>query len=190
MVRALLAGTKTQTRRGAKVESTMGRDSILAPRRGKKYASTFLLPDHASRAAVACCPYGVPGDRLWVRESHCDARGGIAARVLYRADGDAACRWTPSIHMPKALSRITLEITEVRVERLQDISEADAKAEGITPLQVRSFASFGADAAEREAMHRRAAVDPYRALWESINGGGSWDVNPWVWAVSFRRIAP
>jgi hypothetical protein len=90
--------------------------------------------------------------------------------------------------MPRWASRILLEIVSVRVERLQSISKPDALAEGITPNCVRQFSLFGASKEEREAMYRDAAVDPYRALWESINGAGSWAANPWVWVIEFKRI--
>ena len=201
MVRALLAGTKTQTRRAAKIDVTMGRESILAPHLGKRYAPVYLLPENAIEA-VACCPYGQPGDRLWVRESfahvyrtNTEPPARSPEDVAYMADGLKADpyvygTWKPSIHMPRWASRITLEITSVRVERLQDISEADAKAEGITPHDVRQFWLFGASEARRASIYREAAVEPYRQLWESINGPGSWGANPWVWAVEFRKVTP
>ncbi len=95
--------------------------------------------------------------------------------------------WKPSIHMPRAASRITLEIVSVRVERLQDVSESDAMAEGIQrysgPLRWVRYL----DVVTGEAMHN-SARDAYAALWEAINGPGSWDANPWVWCISFKRI--
>jgi hypothetical protein len=134
------------------------------------------------------CPYGVPGDRLWVREcwSCLDSHSRPGSRIAFRADTADGERvrvdapWRPSIHMPRWASRLTLEVTGVRVERLQDISEEDALAEGM----------------ERhlweETMHgdTHLQVLDYRALWESINGPGSWDANPWVWAVSFKLLTP
>ena len=93
--------------------------------------------------------------------------------------------WKPSIHMPRWASRITLEVTGVRVERLQDISEADAIAEGVTGVSsggVTLFTTTGVNCFQ-------AAKDAYAALWELINGPGSWDANPWVWVVEFKRIA-
>ena len=178
MVRAILSGTKTQTRRAVKDR-------------------------HIDAAPPACffqwlrerCTYGKPGDRLWVRETWqaffddevpADRpRGprhtmGIPARpdrksfVFYRADGPGpvhrdgyAANWLPSIHMPRKYSRITLEVTGVRVERLQDISHADAMAEG---------------------MALDDAIYDYSRLWEQINGTGSWDANPWVWVIEFQRV--
>jgi hypothetical protein len=165
MVRALLAGTKTQTRRIVKG--------------GIPFDDDF---------EIVASPYGDPGDRLWVRESHwwfkdepdnsCGYYPPKLTRedVEYRADGDDGRKvWRPSIHMPRWASRITLEVTGVRVERLQDISEADARAEGVEP-----------NAFERTADNYGSVL--YRRLWESINGPGSWDANPWVWVVEFRRI--
>lgn len=211
MVRALLDGSKTQTRRVAKTEITMGRESILAPYRGRKYAPAYLLPEHAADA-VACCPHGQPGDRLWVREAFA-----IVPRTAYACsngvqqtlrpddpyDHDAAIyregwcrstggiRWRPSIHMPRWASRITLEITGVRVERLQDISEADAVAEGTErTITGDGWRRYCADR-EQEAAGLTpcaTAAASYRSLWEQINGPGSWAANPWVWVVEFRRL--
>lgn len=180
MVRALLAGTKTQTRRAAKVESTLGIDSILAPRRAGGHAATYLLPDQAAEAAV-CCPYGQPGERLWVRETH-NTHGGL---TTYRADGDwiadyhreepqqPRLRWVPAIHMPRTASRITLEITGARVERLQDISDPDALAEGCS---------------HNDMLHGDRLASVYARLWEKINGPGSWAKNPYVWVVEFKCV--
>ena len=174
MVRALLAGTKTQTRRVVKPRKDRDMGCELAP-------SELAGEVNGGEFRNAYC---APGDRLWVRESfihepadYCwEASVSIPSRpasTVYRADvaDPRGGRWTPSIHMPRALSRITLEVIGVRVERLRDISTADCWAEGI--------------AASPD-------VDPwheYRALWESINGPGSWDANPWVWCVAFRRLA-
>lgn len=192
MVRALLANTKTQTRRAVKIDITMGRESILAPRRGKRYAPVYLLPENAAEA-FACCPYGQPGDRLWVRESFAEGIHQMtdANHWAYAADhfgtqqrlGD---RWKPSIHMPRAASRITLEITSVRVERLQDISSCDAIAEGIEACpHGGEWRNYLDRAPYRDALTPRVS---FRSLWDSINGPGSWDSNPWVWALSFRQI--
>lgn len=192
MVRALLAGTKTQTRRVAQVENTLGIDSILAPRRAGGHAATYLLPDQAAEAA-ACCPYGQPGDRLWVREAfmhepadYCwEASVSIPCRpaeTVYRADfpnSQPGEGWKPSIHMPRNLSRILLEITSVRIERLQDISEQDAAAEGV--------ATWAPGALSPESLNADPS-DQFRWLWCSINGPDSWGANPWVWVVEFKRV--
>jgi hypothetical protein len=164
MVRALLDGSKTQTRRVVKPQP----DCIKA---GKPYTTAGL-----SSTPIAC-PFGQVGDQLWVRETFCDATDGLHGRVLYRATGDTACKWKPSIFMPRAASRITLEITSVRVERLQNISEADALAEGVEPLS-----DPGAVFAP--------AKSAYCDLWESINGKGSWFSNPLVWVIEFTKMKP
>lgn len=182
MVRAILDGRKTQTRRVAK--EFAGRDDLdLILRR---------FPHQNG------CPYGQAGDRLWVREAFSgpwcmEAQGGMAAtppskwgatsRIWYWADGSPTHGdWTrprPSIHMPRWASRITLEITGVRVERLQDISEADAVAEGC-----------GQDGSVDGVYVANNPRGAFFHLWRQINGPGSWDANPYVWVVSFRRIAP
>lgn len=194
MVRAILEGRKTMTRRVVKItHRTPGLALCLEPKVG------------GPRPLVAAelCPYGQPGDRLWVREtwgvgSRPDPWGGYEG-IEYRADQDGLeddellpCHkvktpddiclsdyrsgWHPSIHMPRWASRITLEITEVRVERLQEIGEADAMAEGVS----------GWVHDER----CETARDGFRVLWESIHGSDSWSANPWVWVVEFRRVTP
>jgi hypothetical protein len=200
MVRALLAGTKTQTRRVA-CNGTIPAQYIATteyePGRWRLFDAEH---PHASLAQYTMppCPYGQPGDRLWVRETFAKIDGQTRPWIEtdYRATyahGDRLGdhlgmkkRWTPAIHMPRAASRITLEITEVRVERLQAISEADARAEGVVydPGEGGTFWVPGAGCTSD------SAVDAYRKLFESINGPGSWDANPWVWAISFWRIAP
>jgi hypothetical protein len=223
MVRALLAGTKTQTRRVAKFN--------YAGRLGK--AGRQWHRDDP--AAVNACPYGQPGDRLWVKETH---RFGIAwdkskpteiptvAAIRYEADG--VIRTTgqkletgkarPSLFMRQAFSRLTLEITEIRVERLQAITEADALAEGVTPAVVPGHYNIIAESYncqvvegfvggipkpgdEWQGQHVEhvqhipakqvgTARDAYRVLWEQLNGAGSWALNPYVWVLTFRRVTP
>jgi hypothetical protein len=206
MVRALLDGSKTQTRRVVKVQNTMGRDSILAPHKGKKYAAVHLLPEHSTQA-ITCCPYGQPGDQLWVRETFqptfapnverddTDWQTGKGYQLRYSAtdervdwmDGDdnITRRCKPAIHMPRWASRITLDITGVRVERLQDISEADCVAEGCTKNHNGYY--WGGPHAVNGLKQMATAKSAYRDLWESINGPGSWHKNPWVWVVEFTR---
>lgn len=171
MVRAILEGRKTQTRRIVK----------------DGHALAFLGADHKP---VLMCPFGQPGDRLWVRETSllcrdsngvCPAGNGKA--LAYAADGyelEDGERWTPSIHMPRWASRISLEITGIRVERLQDISEKDARAEGVAASRVGPC---------QDGLFYRLHRDSFIELWESINGPGSWDANPWVWVIEFRRLA-
>lgn len=184
MVRALLAGTKTQTRRVVKItHRTPGLAACLAPPAGMRTRTSL---------AAELCPYGHPGDRLWVRETFARIDGQTRPWIEtdYQATythgdrlGDTLGikkRWTPSIHMPRHASRITLEITSVRVERLQEISEADAQAEGWTRRP---------EVSTDPQVHKEAARDWFMDLWESINGPGSWDANPWVWVIEFRRLA-
>lgn len=208
MVRALLDGSKTQTRRVVKY-------SIKGP---SEPMDTFDWYDKSGKwvgahgrgypfkktNAALLCPYGQPGRQLWVRETwrgvvniappghykyavaryipdreHCRR---VEYAATQAADGEP---WRPSIHMPRWASRITLEITGVRVERLQDISEADAIAEGIVsqPYHEGRFLSE-----HRPSISYPSACAAYRDLWEAINGPGSWDANPWVWAVGFKRV--
>lgn len=184
MVRAILEGRKTQTRRVVKRQGDMEFDPA-DPHFGPYWLSYATEAD--GEDAKVRCPYGVPGDRLWVRETYCefteDSPDRMGAGFYYRADlanqSDSAAetmrlngvKWRPSIFMPRRASRILLEITGVRVERLQDISDDDCRAEGYD----RSHAF------PREWFAR---------LWASINGTGSWAANPLVWVVSFQRVTP
>lgn len=191
MVRALLDGTKTQTRRIGKIQSPeyteLGVEYCEHATKGTIAQATYrAFPEGGSaRWAICECPYGIEGDRLWVKETHLPKASGI----LYRADLDSVEAagiggmyggWKPSIFCRREYSRITLEIVSIRVERLQDISEEDAEAEGIEP-------------GERFATGCSQTItfkDCYHLLWEDINGPGSWDANPWVWVVEFKRINP
>lgn len=161
MVRALLDGSKTQTRRIVK--------NVLNNNRLQLKDRQINVID-----AINQSPFGQIGDQLWVRETwvkHPD----YAHRAVYRADPGSKYdveKWTPSIHMPKWASRIQLEITGVRVEPLNDISEGDAEHEGCFSL------------GDCECTAKRQ----YKELWESINGPGSWDANPWVWVIKVRRV--
>lgn len=155
------------------------------------------MPPHCTRygnvALPMKCPYGEPGDWLWVKETHCDiAHESYPSVWFYRADGDEkpdwVKHWRPSIFMPRKASRISLEVVSVCVERLQDISEADALAEGIHRFEVNDCVYFHARPTAPTEEHFTSAVMAYRDLWESINGAGSWDANPWVWVVEFQRV--
>ena len=182
MVRAILDGTKTQTRRVVKPQ-TINRSARV---RG-------AWQDSATNKHIVC-PYGYPGDRLWVRETwqHENFPFGpydASCTVFYRADfmddphgpdGEKSPEgkyrtWSPSIHMPRAASRILLEITAVRVERLKDITVSDAMAEGY-------------DGSIDDPLD--PSIQWYSSLWEQINGPCSWDANPWVWVIEFRRVQP
>lgn len=176
MVRALLAGTKTQTRRMVKPVRGFEHNNIVRPDMAADRGAVWM---HGPSERVGCmqnCPYGQPGDKLWVRETHKAHGWPIAGtKVTYRADYpslETTTGWTPSIHMRRVFSRITLELTSVRVERLQDISLDDCSAEGVEfPENARSVANFA-------------------HLWGSINGPDSWDANPWVWVLEFKPVGP
>jgi hypothetical protein len=206
MVRAILDGRKTQTRRPI--------DSLLFvettnPDRVIEQSS----PDFAAAAMQwVRCPYGAPGDRLWVRETWTPHGPRQPGPAMYAADGAIGTwlddggggrfwshhgwvsghaapdkrgrwfgkpdRWRPSIHMPRWASRLTLDILRVRVERLQDISEEDALAEGFTT---------GTEELLGGAVARLSARDYFQNTWQDIYGFASWDANPWVWVVTFAR---
>jgi len=196
MVRALLNGTKTQTRR------------VCTPANAANLSHVVECPyaqwGDEDGEVLFKSPYGVFADRLWVRESfsgpHCmektdefpalpPGQWPPESSIWYWADGEPTHGdWTrprPSIHMPRWASRITLLITNVRVERLQDISEADAMAEGIVP------AGDGNGFQLADTTHYMGnPIDSYFSLWEAINGAESVEANPWVWAVEFKRKDP
>lgn len=191
MVRAILEGRKTQTRRVVKKLLPL---DVMASELQEHYDA--LRWEEAGNFLTPPCPYGQRGDRLWVRETFekipiLGDDDEIIHDILYRADmedGDAALdRWTPSIHMPRWASRITLEITDVRVERLRDISEVDAVAEGCGKSIGGMFCG-GPHKAHGAPTQHNTAKEAYAHLWETINGQDSWAENPWVWVVSFKRI--
>ena len=187
MIRALLSSTKTQTRRIVKP----GPAGIPDPISGYLFNGHALVREEGSTLSVypIKCRYGTAGDRLWVREAFAVsesapyADGKSDRLVVYRADQGRLSdgmwratggRWKPSIHMARDDSRITLEVTGVRVEPLQAISRGDAMNEGCP------FANTAQGPDPRQW---------YAELWDSINGPGSWDANPWVWCIAFRRMA-
>jgi len=192
MVRALLDGTKTQTRRACKPMNAWV-DQECREVRMVDGAPYHFLKGATDPVEKLRWPYGQPGDRLWVRETWAQPAALDPGPTVYRADyPDCVPRgytnippadeitWKPSIHMFRKHSRILLEVVSVRVERLNDCSEADAVAEGVT-IEDKHKGGYCAG----EVMP--PALRAYRDLWESINGAGSWDANPWVWVVDFRR---
>ena len=201
MVRAILDGSKTQTRRVMKRQLSFDpSDHHGTNISGKSSAQ------EAMDQVLSSCPYGRKGDRLWVKETARLNLGSEENVIQYRADmaieeiqedwfsEDPVLRrwiwgqsvkpegWRPSILMPRKASRITLEVEAVRVERLHEISEEDAIAEGIGKPIGGCFFNYG------RATRLPTGRESYRTLWESINGPGSWDANPWVWVIEFRRI--
>lgn len=207
MVRAILAGNKTQTRRAVK-EPIRG---WLNNANGSHKVMDGQVFNYSFDQHLGDCPYGQPGDRLWVRESFwgCDAPGwGDQPCVVYDDEWHgkeyrpAEVRpWArkfgriPSIHMPRDCSRITLEITGVRVERLQAITLDDLCEEGISELLEdpgsipgRAFSHAEHAAIGGVPMKHIPEKYGFAALWDSLNGSGAWDANPWVWVVDFRVV--
>lgn len=192
MIRALLAGTKTQTRRLVTVPWQGGRRALPFEPYWVEEDGRLLFSDESGeyRPWIDCAhPYGVVGDKLWVRETWQTSGNHESALAATGRDSHegpcftfAADRvkpgrgWRPSIFMPRGASRITLEITSVRVQRLQRITEEDAKAEGVTP--------------DADCIANRCARphwDGYMDLWDSINGKRApWKTNPWVWVIGFE----
>jgi hypothetical protein len=210
MVRAILEGRKSQTRRVAKRIPWIGAvNPNFSQARAFSNAGEFRIAGSEEMTTGFRCPYGQPGDRLWLRERHAFETKGACAlggthyeSPWFWADADEygllghdgqgpiyteELRWRPSIHMPRSASRILLEVTDVRVERLQAISEDDAIAEGVPShaTAVERQESYGP---MKGPWFERPQAGAYACLWESINGPGSWDANPWVWAITFRRI--
>jgi hypothetical protein len=219
MVRATLApgdAAKTQTRRRMKNMQANGME-VIRPReqppgwsmRGRSGVWGFYTHEEF----LALCPYGRPGDRLWGRETwgmhrHFDFTDWYTGKVgparevdmlracnelVYRADGEiAGAFWRPSILMPRWASRITLEITDVRVQRVQDISDEDIRAEGVTAEAVRAL--VGDDFVGLGAAGLGLSIDSltprelWKVGWSAINGADSWDRNDFVWALTFRRV--
>jgi hypothetical protein len=206
MVRAILKRRKTHTRRPVKHIPMLGYPEDWCLKVGTQEFDR-IVGDYQRY-----CPFGQPGDRLWVRETWAEwmLRGGHEknwgegkhgwGNVIYRAthnggmlpECEGFSKWRPSIHMPRWASRLTLEIVSVRVERVQDISESDALNEGI--LEGYKYAAPGvmmtrADGEKCDcAFTHPTAKRAYQCLWESIYGADAWDANPWVWVVAFRVI--
>lgn len=243
MIRALLAGRKSQTRRLVKPQPE-GERGLIRMRGMGGFAASHVVA--AVAAGGGFNPYGVPGDRLWVKETWatCTAKA-LRGHIHYRADGAVGRRvqtnggdswwsrsgytlgpeadrsavgvwvgppakWKPSIFMMRKHSRLTLEVTGVRVERLQAITEEDAKAEGVelpeTEREEPDFSicptcggtglftdfnpvTYGARP-DTDCTRCDTAAKRYRLLWESINGPDSWALNPWVWVIEFKAVTP
>lgn len=224
IVRAILSGQKTVIRSAVKDDPV---NVIALIDRDDKPKNKFglCLTDHNVINKHSSCPYGTPGDRLWVRETWADANMDGAPVLAYRADGGirdlmeeesflndrgafnyddprskpyqfccwvddliagAEARWRPPAHMPRWASRILLQITDVRVERLQDISEEQVIAEGIGL----SICQQSLETPQTRHQSKLTAVHDFAGLWDSINGAGAWDSNPWVWVAEFKRVEP
>lgn len=204
MVRATRNDLKTQTRRIVKPEPW----HVMRPKGNEPHWPYKFVFDEGSTTSgepvEMRCPYGKPGDLLWVRETWAKHAGDIdpgdaitpASWVgvdgpLYRADGRNydEVRWIPSIHMPRWASRLTLELTDVRVQRLMDISDEDAIAEGVKKVRDHCYVIPGFDY-DLAGLCHTSPQTPFMKLWDSINEarGSGWDANPWVWALTFRVI--
>jgi len=198
MVRAILDRRKTQTRRVI-VDRAKDEDGWITTCPGEGFTPELVRRDFA-------CPYGDPGDRLWVRETwasvpatayrcsveedgsqvaHKESPDGYGWAIYRAGWTHCAPSWKPSIHMPRWASRLTLEITDVRVERVQSITDDDAWDEGCA-----DFVGEPIDAGERWILPREAPRDEYRRLWDKLNAkrGYGWDANPWVWALTFMVV--
>ncbi|HAK7594085.1 TPA: hypothetical protein H2U71_004651 [Salmonella enterica] len=193
MVRAILDGRKTQTRRIMKNQPAG--DYPETPALIRNVGTGFQWHGLYGESSIFNCPLGSIGERIWVRETfRVHSRATDVATLVYRASVRnswteqthrvpvAVCnkpatpeKWTPSIHMPRWASRILLEITDVRVERLRDLSEEDAKSEGIIP-------SAGGVLPGWEYRIN------FRDLWMDIYGTDNWEANPWVWVIEFKRV--
>lgn len=183
MVRAILSGQKTQTRRVVKLANA----GYCDPQEG-----TYQDKHGETRSIFELCPYGQVGDLLWVRETWadntpgCESQGGYSYRSdhLTGNDGPQEIKWKPSIFMPRAACRIKLKVVNVRIERLKSITPSDAIAEGVT------FEQHGRGLGD--ACDEIRAVQAFESLWDKINAqrGYGWESNPWVWVVEFREVAP
>lgn len=217
MVAAILDGRKTQTRRIVKLphNNPLGtwEPMTIGGSDGGRTADGRTIPLqggiwHTRTGECLASPYGQPGDRLWVREATYDVeRNGYVGPVYVESEeGHHAAAWgwgeaddpdfiephelrtRPSIHMPRSACRLVLEVTGVRVERLNDCSEADAIAEGVEPYAIYGGKPASWKGAADMTAARETAREAYRDLWDSINGAGAWAANPWVWVVEFRRV--
>ncbi|PQK86787.1 hypothetical protein [Pantoea ananatis] len=217
MVRAVLNGRKTQTRRViqslAKSMQANGQKVIDYREPGDKWYGDHVFSmrnqsgtwcDYTKEQFLAKCPFGAVGDRLWVRETW--ARYNIdqdTHDIAYRAttpeDWPKEGRWRPSIHMPRWASRLTLEITGVRVERLNSVNEHDAIAEGLAEIS-KDGQTYKYGVPDRDGYPgtddfgwpwhewERYPISAYSKLWKSIYGEESWQANPWVWVIEFKRV--
>ncbi|WP_370602552.1 hypothetical protein [Citrobacter cronae] len=234
MVRSIIDGRKTQTRRIMAIQpehSELGLRRVIDSKNGRDNGKYFWSQSGACglkmRSKMFGCPYGEVGDRIWVRETWSDVNLEGSPAVAYRADDEVydlmedeslldeggsfnyqdprVCKyqfaawhsdlisgiegnWRPSIHMPRWASRITLDITDVRVERLNGISETDAEAEGIDMEALFDSQDCYDCIADHNMTGRPTAKGAFKYLWESIYGEEGWKSNPWVWVIEFKRV--
>jgi len=214
MVRAILEGQKTVTRRAVKPQFMSAPvdvvDGVPSWDRPANYAGEVTMNTQRGKP----CPYGKPGDRLWVRETwledpeddgtwaytqYMGCKGSPLSDIPKRFQKPDHCifraswkgpdmLWRPSIHMPRWASRILLEISDVRVERLQDINEDQVLDEGIGDHRFDCDRPVEPDGYPACSCGSIGYIDAFADLWNTINGRGAWDANPWVWVVEFKRI--
>lgn len=197
MVRAILEGRKTVTRRVVKFLPEYQDAQYVRIKRDSRISKYDAVLSITHEDAFAACPYGQARDRLWVRETwYCagaDESDGYPVR--YREDAsivqDVSTTWRPSIFMPRWASRINLEIISVRVERLQEITEDDAQAEGMPKMArvERYDPIFGGGVSNK--IHEQGTYRfGFQIGWDGLNAkrGFSWDSNPWVWRIEFSRV--
>ena len=209
MVRAILAGRKFQTRRIIKPQPTGRIDPLISFNHGRMEIA--FGPDMRDRNGGPSWwrPLAQAGDRLWVREAWAPlsalTHGDPGSQALidggfYRADEGTVegeiRRWHPSIHMPRRASRLTLFVSDVKIQQLQDISEEDAIAEGVEPLHsgwfpygLSTFMTTFVGDREVPAQYCEKARDSFHLLWDHINGEGAWALNPWVSVTTFSPMA-
>lgn len=191
MVQAILDGKKTATRRiikDAHPQATRFEIDINHRKRlWSQYGEDGLLPGKHLK-----CSYGGKGDRLWVREAWLQQDDGTYCYKVDKENEDIrkmyGYKWKPSIHMPRKACRLVLEVKNIRVERLQDISEEDAIAEGITLIKDQSGINRYTIAIDNASYNAPIAKEVFAMLWAHINGWDSWEANPFVWVVEFERI--
>lgn len=197
MVRAILEGRKTQTRRPLKPQPIPHETGGWRYGKKYRYACAGGATPSDDLLLLHECPYGLPGDLLWVRETwaHIERPHTIEnsffedrEEYIFAADNanffaDKIGKWRPSIHMPRAASRLTLEITNIRIERLLSITESDAIAEGVETWPDGNYKAYG-----KHAGKHSTARGSYFDLWNSINPENLVKQNPWVWVIEFAKI--
>lgn len=205
MVKAILEGRKTQTRRVVKPQPPEDWDNLhifcdanyfptVIDKNGEEQPGEQCFGSYDEEGIAGMkCPFGQPGDILWVRETYAAVLDNVnkPKKYLYKADLtkdekiiEELCKWKPSIFMPKEACRIKLRIGNVRVERLDEVSEADAFKEGVEKKNEVHYKDY---LDSRISFY--SARDSFFTLWESINGKGSLEQNPWVWVIEFERVA-
>jgi hypothetical protein len=203
MVKAILEGRKTQTRRARgldkinnhKDQAKVGNAHLQhfkddsKPKYGINHTIPYESSSNSFLYGFSESPYGQPGDLLWVRETWKKFPDSI---TFFQASDNGFIKgpWKPSIHMPKSASRIWLMVEDIRVERVQEISEADAIAEGIEIIHwAEPTVAVYRDYLLKEKLGTTNPIKAFRTLWISINGEESWNANPWVWVVKFRVLS-